>query len=258
MRLVSSVRKADEASPSVSAETSVRLNSVAANSARRTAVILLEICAALVAVASTSPAMAFTSPRSAVSRLRSSVTMSASGGCPSPGAAPSASSRVLIWSSRARSLVLVAAASAAIPPLEIDKLGVIASACLHLSRNKRQIRFPFFQIGFCLLDGRGLDGARRRGRRRLLRRDRRNAQDAEKRKNRNQKGGKSAAPPATARPLVKHSPVAHPSAKHQPHIHAFHLLHRIRLFSACSAENHPHEARFSGVYLAFPRANHHL
>ncbi|WP_286169564.1 hypothetical protein [Rhizobium sp. NFACC06-2] len=35
-------------------------------------------------------------------------------------------------------------------------------------------------------------------------------------------------------------------------------LRRIRLFSACRAENHPHKARFSGVCLAFHHENHHL
>ncbi|MCW8055771.1 hypothetical protein [Agrobacterium tumefaciens] len=35
-------------------------------------------------------------------------------------------------------------------------------------------------------------------------------------------------------------------------------LRRIRLFSACRAENHPHKARFSGVCLAFHHGNHHL
>ncbi|WP_156316071.1 hypothetical protein [Agrobacterium sp. SUL3] len=33
---------------------------------------------------------------------------------------------------------------------------------------------------------------------------------------------------------------------------------RHRLFSACDGENHPHKARFSGVYLAFHHENHHL
>ncbi|MBO0129801.1 hypothetical protein [Agrobacterium burrii] len=33
---------------------------------------------------------------------------------------------------------------------------------------------------------------------------------------------------------------------------------RLRLFNACAGENHPHEARFSGVYLAFHHENHHL
>ncbi|EGP56982.1 hypothetical protein G3A56_02965 [Rhizobium oryzihabitans] len=34
--------------------------------------------------------------------------------------------------------------------------------------------------------------------------------------------------------------------------------HRFRLFTACSEENHPHKARFSGVCLAFHHENHHL
>ncbi|MDF1892014.1 hypothetical protein P2D89_23725 [Agrobacterium rhizogenes] len=33
---------------------------------------------------------------------------------------------------------------------------------------------------------------------------------------------------------------------------------RPRLFNACAGENHPHEARFSGVYLAFHHENHRL
>ncbi|WP_162180506.1 hypothetical protein [Agrobacterium tumefaciens] len=57
-------------------------------------------------------------------------------------------------------------------------------------------------------------------------------------------------------------PFIHLSSINPPNINRtsmpFVSKHRFRLFTACSEENHPHKARFSGRRLAFHPENHHL